>query len=70
MHPPSTCVDGRSFLGDKMVAVVGQILTTLKRNLSIPVTCKIRLLKSQEATVDLARMIESTGVSALAVHGR
>ena len=63
-------MDERAFLSDNQIAVVGQILTTLKRNLSIPVTCKIRLLKSREATVDLARMIESTGVSALAVHGR
>lgn len=47
-----------------------QILTTLKRNLDIPITCKIRLLKSSQDTVDLARRIEKTGVSALAVHGR
>lgn len=47
-----------------------QILTTLKRNLDTPVTCKIRLLKSSQDTVELARRIEKTGVSALAVHGR
>ncbi|CAL2258290.1 unnamed protein product [Prunus armeniaca] len=46
------------------------ILTTLRRNMSIPVTCKIRLLKSSQDTVELARRIEKTGVSALAVHGR
>ncbi|XP_031254332.1 tRNA-dihydrouridine(20) synthase [NAD(P)+]-like isoform X2 [Pistacia vera] len=46
------------------------ILTTLKRNLDVPVTCKIRLLKSSQDTVELARRIEKTGVSALAVHGR
>ncbi|XP_054809434.1 uncharacterized protein LOC129311270 isoform X2 [Prosopis cineraria] len=50
--------------------VIHDILTTLKRNLSIPVTCKIRLLKSSNDTVELARRIEKTGVSALAVHGR
>lgn len=38
--------------------------------MSIPVTCKIRLLKSSQDTVELARRIEKTGVSALAVHGR
>lgn len=47
-----------------------QILTTLRRNLDVPVTCKIRLLKSPQDTVELARRIERTGVSALAVHGR
>ncbi|XP_006585896.1 tRNA-dihydrouridine(20) synthase [NAD(P)+]-like isoform X2 [Glycine max] len=40
------------------------------RNLNTPVTCKIRLLKSPHDTVELARRIEKTGVSALAVHGR
>lgn len=38
--------------------------------MNIPVTCKIRLLKSSQHTVELARRIEKTGVSALAVHGR
>lgn len=47
-----------------------QILTTLRRNLDIPITCKIRLLNSSQDTVELARRIETTGVSALAVHGR
>ncbi|XP_068668730.1 uncharacterized protein [Aristolochia californica] len=47
-----------------------QILTTLRRNLDTPVTCKIRLLKSPQDTVELARRIEKTGVSTLAVHGR
>lgn len=49
---------------------VHDILITLKRNLDIPITCKIRLLKTPEATVELARRIEKTGVSAIAVHGR
>ncbi|PON48678.1 tRNA-dihydrouridine synthase [Parasponia andersonii] len=50
--------------------LIHDILTTLKRNLNMPVTCKIRLLKSSQDTVELARRIEKTGVSALAVHGR
>lgn len=50
--------------------VVKEILTTLVRNLPKPVTCKIRLLDRMEDTVDLVRIIESTGVSALAVHCR
>lgn len=50
--------------------LIHDILTTLKRNLDIPVTCKIRLLKSSQETVELAQRIEKTGVAALAVHGR
>lgn len=50
--------------------LIHDILTTLKRNLDTPITCKIRLLKSSQDTVELARRIEKTGVSALAVHGR
>ncbi|KAK1272519.1 hypothetical protein QJS04_geneDACA015222 [Acorus gramineus] len=50
--------------------LIDDILTTLTRNLDMPVTCKIRLLKSPQETVELARRIEKTGVSALAVHGR
>ncbi|KAF3439145.1 hypothetical protein FNV43_RR17420 [Rhamnella rubrinervis] len=50
--------------------LIHDILTTLRRNLNTPVTCKIRLLKSPQDTVELARRIEKTGVSALAVHGR
>ncbi|KAL5556658.1 hypothetical protein UlMin_038894 [Ulmus minor] len=50
--------------------LIHDILTTLRRNLDTPVTCKIRLLKSSQDTVELARRIEKTGVSALAVHGR
>ncbi|KAG6508411.1 hypothetical protein ZIOFF_033785 [Zingiber officinale] len=46
------------------------ILTTLRRNLDTTITCKIRLLDSSQETVELARRIEKTGVSALAVHGR
>ncbi|CAI0430821.1 unnamed protein product [Linum tenue] len=50
--------------------LIADILTTLRRNLDIPVTCKIRLLKCPQDTVELARRIEKTGVSAVAVHGR
>ena len=36
----------------------------------VPVTCKIRLLDSVDATVALAKAIEATGVAAVAVHAR
>lgn len=35
-----------------------------------PITCKIRLLDKLEQTIDLVKMIEQTGVKAIAVHGR
>ncbi|KAI9304132.1 hypothetical protein BJ944DRAFT_203224 [Cunninghamella echinulata] len=46
------------------------ILTKLVNNLDLPVTCKIRLLEDEDKTVELAKMIESTGVKALTVHCR
>jgi tRNA-dihydrouridine synthase 2 len=52
------------------------ILEKLKGNLSIPVSCKIRLLDpkdnrtSHERTLDLLKRIESTGVSAIGIHCR
>ncbi|KAK3004065.1 hypothetical protein RJ639_018596 [Escallonia herrerae] len=50
--------------------LIHDILTTLKRNLDTPITCKIRLLQSSHDTVELARRIEKTGVSAVAIHAR
>lgn len=51
---------------------VRDILTTLVRNFGgrRPVTCKIRILDSPADTLQLARVIESCGVDALAVHCR
>lgn len=46
------------------------ILEKLVNNLSVPVTCKMRILPSLEETLDLIKVLASTGVSAIAVHGR
>jgi tRNA-dihydrouridine synthase 2 len=46
------------------------ILGTLRRNLSVPVTAKIRLLGSAAESVELARRLEACGIAALAVHCR
>lgn len=51
---------------DKIV----DILTKLKASVSIPVTCKIRIFKDIQKTIDLVKIIEKTGVDAVAVHGR
>ncbi|KAJ3276979.1 tRNA-dihydrouridine(20) synthase [NAD(P)+]-like [Terramyces sp. JEL0728] len=57
---------------DKLCA----ILEALIANLSIPVTCKIRLLDAtadqttEERTIELLQKIEKTGVKAIGVHCR
>lgn len=50
--------------------LVKAILVELKQNISIPISCKIRVLPSIEETIELVKMIESSGVDAIAVHGR
>ena len=49
---------------------VRAILTALVQGIRKPVTCKIRLLPSHSDTLKLAKIIEGTGVAAMAVHGR
>lgn len=46
------------------------ILKKLVSGVSVPVTCKIRILPSLEETLRLVQRIERTGVAAVAVHGR
>lgn len=50
--------------------VIEALLTTCVENLSIPITCKMRVLPELDDTLRLVRLIESCGVSAIAVHGR
>lgn len=50
--------------------LIQQILCSLKAALRKPVSCKIRILPDLNATVELAKLIEQTGVDALGVHGR
>ena len=54
----------------KKPEVVHDILTTLVRNMDIPVTCKIRVLPTIAETIDFVKMCESTGIKAIGVHGR
>lgn len=49
---------------------IHDILTALVKNSSIPITCKIRILPNMEDTLALVKVIQETGVAALAVHGR
>ncbi|EEY53001.1 tRNA-dihydrouridine synthase, putative [Phytophthora infestans T30-4] len=50
--------------------VACDIMKTLRRNLNIPVSCKIRLLPEIQDTVDLARRLEDAGACAVGVHMR
>lgn len=50
---------------------IKSILTKLVTNLKISVTCKIRLVDTKvENTIELCKMIQSCGVSAIGIHGR
>lgn len=59
---------GSALLQEPETAV--NILKTLVENLSISVTCKIRVLPDMEKTLELCERLASTGISAVAVHGR
>lgn len=47
-----------------------KILTTLVQNCKVPITCKIRIMPEIEATIEAAKNLESTGISAIGIHGR
>ncbi|XP_067640494.1 tRNA-dihydrouridine(20) synthase [NAD(P)+]-like isoform X2 [Eurosta solidaginis] len=70
------CPKEFSIKGGMGVALLGQpekaekILTTLCQNLSIPVTCKIRILPDINDTIRLVQRFASTGIAAIAVHAR
>lgn len=46
------------------------ILKTLVTNVTIPVSCKIRILNTGEDTLCLVQQLISTGIKAIAIHGR
>ncbi|XP_013133632.1 PREDICTED: tRNA-dihydrouridine(20) synthase [NAD(P)+]-like isoform X2 [Papilio polytes] len=46
------------------------ILKTLVNNLSIPVTCKIRIFQTPEETYSVVEKLVSSGIKAIAIHGR
>ncbi|XP_044742530.1 tRNA-dihydrouridine(20) synthase [NAD(P)+]-like [Chrysoperla carnea] len=47
-----------------------EILTTLIKNIKIPVTCKIRIFPDLDETIALVKKFANTGISAIGVHGR
>ena len=50
--------------------LVYRLIHTLHRELGVPVTAKIRVLETREATLAYARNVLAAGASILAVHGR
>ena len=46
------------------------IISTLRRNLHCPVSCKIRLLEDDKQTVDFVTALVKAGANAVAIHGR
>ncbi|CAN0383254.1 unnamed protein product, partial [Scytosiphon promiscuus] len=51
-------------------ALLRDIVSTLSQNLSIPVTCKVRLLDSLEDTITMCKMLVAAGARIITVHGR
>lgn len=70
------CPKKFSILGGMGAALLSQpqkateILTALVSGLDIPVTCKIRIFTSVDATKELCEKLVATGISAIAIHGR
>lgn len=60
--------------GQTLLAQDADLITSMVRklheNLKIPVTCKIRILDDDEATLKLAKRLQEAGCSMLCVHGR
>jgi tRNA-dihydrouridine synthase 2 len=59
---------GGALLSDPQKAT--DILQKLIKTVTIPVTCKIRVLPDLEETLKLCDTLASTGIEAIAVHGR
>lgn len=70
------CPKEFSIKGGMGVALLAQpekaknVLVTLVQNLKIPVTCKIRVFDDENKTLELVKELESTGISAIGIHGR
>ncbi|KAG0296289.1 hypothetical protein BGZ96_009829 [Linnemannia gamsii] len=50
--------------------LIASLISTLHKNLPIPVTAKIRVFPEAEKTVEYAKMVVAAGAQILVVHGR
>ncbi|KAJ0181816.1 hypothetical protein K1T71_002538 [Dendrolimus kikuchii] len=70
------CPKEFSIKGGMGVALMAQpdkaynILKTLVDNLSIPVTCKIRILDTPDETLTVVQKLITSGIKAIGIHGR
>lgn len=46
------------------------LVKTLRQNLKVPVSCKIRIFEDVTRTITYAKMLEEAGCQLLSVHGR
>jgi tRNA-dihydrouridine synthase 1 len=46
------------------------VVKTLRQNLKVPVSCKIRIFEDVSKTILYAKMLEEAGCQMLSVHGR
>ncbi|CDY18644.1 hypothetical protein HID58_032324 [Brassica napus] len=58
-----------AFLMDNL-PLVKSLVKKLAQNLTVPVSCKIRIFPNLQDTLNYAKMLEEAGCSLLAVHGR
>ena len=50
--------------------LIGSLVKKLAQNLSVPVTCKIRIYPDLNKSIAYARMLVDAGCALLTVHGR
>ena len=50
--------------------LICEIVKVLHEGLSVPVTCKVRMVPDRAATIALCKRLEASGCSLLTVHGR
>ncbi|GFP78942.1 tRNA-dihydrouridine(16/17) synthase [NAD(P)(+)]-like [Phtheirospermum japonicum] len=58
-----------AFLMDNL-PLVKSLVEKLSNNLTVPVSCKIRIFPELQDTINYAKMLEEAGCALLAVHGR
>ncbi|CAH8335628.1 unnamed protein product [Eruca vesicaria subsp. sativa] len=58
-----------AFLMDNL-PLVKSLVEKLAQNLTVPVSCKIRIFPNLQDTLNYAKMLEDAGCSLVAVHGR